>query len=104
MTVKVTVPNFKDLNNLVTERTTDIAVANIQEEAVLTAPVDTGAYRRNIVADFNKDEVRAEIVYSRVVEYGFKGRRPTANMRLAGRKVQSNIANIYNKELNKLKG
>lgn len=102
MTVKFNVPKFSDIAEIATERATDIAVANIQEEAVRTSPVDTGAYRRNIVADFNKDEVRAEIVYSRVVEYGFKGRKPTANMRLAGRKVQKDIPNIFNRELRKV--
>jgi len=103
MTVMVNVPDFSKLADLATERSMDIALARVQEYAVLTAPVDSGTYRRNIVVDFNADTVTAEIEYSRVVEYGFKGRKPTANMRNAARKVQREIPQIFNNEFRKIK-
>ena len=102
MTVKGKFKDYSKLSELAVERAMNVAIANIQEEAVTAAPKDTGAYARNIVADFNNKEVRAEIIYSRVVEYGFKGRKPTANMRLAARKVQKNLPQIINRELRKV--
>lgn len=132
MVVKVNLPDYSNLVELATERATKIAVSNLQEEAVETAPKDTGNYARNIVADFNKDEVRAEANYSRALEYGLPPReirvrnakalrfevdgkvvysksaklpatKPQPTLRLAARKIQKNIPSIYKRELEKVK-
>lgn len=102
MTVKVNVPKYSNIMELATERAVDVTVARIQEEAVQTAPKDTGAYARNIIADFVNKTIIAMIIYSRVVEYGFKGRKPTANMRNAARKVNKEIPQIFNNEFRKV--
>ena len=133
MTVTVDIPDFSNLVDLASERATKRITARVQEQAVATAPVDTGEYRRNIVADFNSDEVRAEAVYSRALEYGLPARTitpkngkalrfkvggktvyakkvnlpsrgPNPVMRNASRKVQREVQNIFNQELNKAKG
>lgn len=133
MTVKVSVPDYSNLIELATERASDIAVSNIQEEAVRNAPVDSGEYRRKIEPDFSKKEVVAKASHSAPVEYGtaphiitpknakvlaFKvggkqvftkkvnhpGTKPNPIMRMAGRKVQKQIPKIFTRELNKLKG
>lgn len=133
MTVKGKFPDYSNLVELATERATDIAVANIQEEAVRNAPVSSGEYRRKIEPDFSKKEVVAKASHSAPVEYGtaphvitpknakvlaFKvggkqvftkkvnhpGTKPNPVMRMAGRKVQKEIPKIFTRELNKLKG
>lgn len=132
MVVKVQVPDFSNLVELATERATKVAVSNLQEQAVTNSPADTGNLRRNIVADFQNDEVRAQANYSAAVEYGFPAktvraknakalrfekdgkvifaksvnlpaRAPNPFMRLAGRKVQNDIPSIFKRELDKLK-
>ncbi len=131
MTIKVNVPNFVNLNNLASERATDIAIARIKEEAVTNAPAVTGELRRNIVDDYQKKEVRAEAKHSAPVEYGtaphtitakgkalrfvvdgktvftkkvnHPGTKPQPFMRLSARKVQKEIPSIYKRELEKVK-
>ncbi len=132
MTVKTDLPNFSNLSKLATERATDRAVARVQEQAVTTAPVDSGNYRRNIVSDFNNNEVRAEAIYSKALEYGLPARtitpksakalrfeidgkviytkkvrlpatRPQSIMRNSARTVQREIPKIFKQELNRSK-
>lgn len=132
MTVKGKFPKYSTIAELATERATDIAVSRVQQEAVDTAPAQTGDLRRNIVPDFNKKEVRSEKNYSAAVEYGtaphtieaknakalrftkggktifakkvnHPGTKPQPFMRLSARKVQKEISLIFKRELDKLK-
>lgn len=132
MTVTVKVPDYSDIVQIATERAVDRAVARVQEQAVTTAPVKSGFYRRKIRADYGSKEVIAEAEYSKAVDYGLPARTikaknakalkfevggktvfaksvnlppraPNPVMRNAARTVQREIPQIFKQELGKIK-
>ena len=104
MTVKIDVPNFENLIDKATERTARRALIEVENEARLTAPVDTGFYRNNIRRDVENLQVVANAEYSAPIEYGVGGtaRKPNPVMRNAGRKVQKDVVNIFLREFKKI--
>lgn len=128
MTVKVDVPNYANLVANTVAATKQRALVEVENEARLTAPVDSNAYRNNIQRNLPKSEVVANIEYSAAIEYGFNGtsqsvsshtrkvkgkvqnvkahtrimnREPNPVMRNAARKIQNQIGAIFVRELKK---
>lgn len=126
MTVDIKVPLYEQVVEDVVERTKQRALARIDAQAKVTAPADTGFYRRNIRVE--GDEVVANAEYSSAIEYGFANfvenvsghtrvvngktqnvrphtrvmnRNPNPVMRNAGRAVQKEVEGIFLRELSK---
>lgn len=97
MAVEFDVPNLEDLLDDAMRRTTERALIGIENNAKVTAPVDTGFYRNNIKRDARQSEVTANADYSAAIEYGVSGtkRAPKPVMRNAARKVQNEIPQIF---------
>ncbi len=100
MTVKVDVPDYSSLVDNAMDRVVIKAIASVEANAKITAPVDTGFYRSNIKPNFQDQTITAEAEYSAAIEYGVSGtrREPTANMRMAARKTQKEVNNIFKGE------
>ena len=90
-------PKLDDLVARAVARTEQEALARIESQAALTAPVDTGYYRSQIKADYGKKEVVANANYSGAIEYGVQNtrRQPRPVMRNAARKVAKQIDEIF---------
>lgn len=103
MTVKVDVPNYANIVNDTVEATARRTLIEVENEARLTAPVDTGFYRNNIQRDASTFQVVANAEYSAPIEYGVSGtkRRPNPVMRNAARKIQNQIGSIFIREFKK---
>lgn len=103
MTVKVDVPNYANLVANTVAATKQRTLVEVENEARLTAPVDTGFYRNNIQRNVPDSEVVANAEYSAAIEYGVSGtkRRPNPVMRNAARNIQNQIGAIFVRELKK---
>lgn len=95
MTVKVDVPDYSKAVESILDKVQERATIEVQNEAKITAPVDTGFYRNNIIRE--GDEVIANAEYSASIEYGVNGTRRAPNpvMRNAGRAIQKRIPEIF---------
>lgn len=126
MTVDVKVPLYEQVIEDVIDSTKKRVLARLDAQAKVTAPADTGFYRRQIRIE--GDEVVANAEYSAAIEYGFSNfveqvsghtrvvngktqnvkpftrvmnRRPNPVLRNAARTVQKQVEGIFIRELKK---
>ena len=102
MAVTVDVPNLEELTKKAFERTVVKATLQVEADAKISAPVDTGFYRANIKSDIVKGTITAMANYSRFIEYGTRYQAPRPIMRNAGRKVQKEIGQIFVREFQRV--
>ena len=93
----VTMPDLGQTLRTALQRTEREALARIEAQAKLTAPVDTGYFRAQIKAEYGSGQVVANANYSAALEYGVQNtrRQPRPTMRNAARKVSKQISAIF---------
>ncbi len=80
------------------------SISILQRRARQVVPVDTGWLKNHILADNPEPLVwrlEARTDYARVVEYGFKGRRPKPYLGRAVREKRNDINRVFKKAIEK---